>query len=356
MKHLIRILFLVVSSLSVAVAQSTCPIPLYTDPTYKGAADPEIVWNIYEKEWWIFYTSRRAVCEGAPLPALAIGVATSKDWITWTHKGYIKVDGIGGTADGPDILWAPGIVHDGTTYHMFLTYKKGNGRGGRWGIPESLLLHLTAPANDLLNGWQSQGIVHVPFTSIDATIVKKGKTWNLFHRDITPNQPGVNTYRVTTDDLYAKHDKWNYPGAAKGDINSKAVHGYNYQEAQFSFFWKGYYWLLTDPSEPGVPVYRSNDLESWKQMGVILTDDGKHDAQKGQVRHPGVAIVEDRAFIFYFCQPYRDIKGHPAPETCYLQISELKFENGTLTCDRNATVTPPKNPMPPDGNWGFIGK
>ena len=61
-------------------AQEACPVPLYTDPVYKGAADPEVIWNEYEEEWWMFYTSRRAVCEGAPLPALAIGVAVSKDW------------------------------------------------------------------------------------------------------------------------------------------------------------------------------------------------------------------------------------------------------------------------------------
>ena len=26
-------------------AQEACPVPLYTDPVYKGAADPEVIWN-----------------------------------------------------------------------------------------------------------------------------------------------------------------------------------------------------------------------------------------------------------------------------------------------------------------------
>jgi hypothetical protein len=31
------------------------PCPIYHDPYYHGSADPDIVWNAYEKEWWIFY-------------------------------------------------------------------------------------------------------------------------------------------------------------------------------------------------------------------------------------------------------------------------------------------------------------
>ena len=222
-------------------AQEACPVPLYTDPVYKGAADPEVIWNEYEEEWWMFYTSRRAVCEGAPLPALAIGVAVSKGWKQWKHKGYIKIDGVGGEPMGGDVLWAPGIVKEGKRYHMFLTFKKGNGRGGRWGIPESLLLHLQASADDLLNGWQTYKIMHVPFSSIDATLVKKDGIWNLYHRDIVKGQKGVNTFRMTTDNLDKPADKWKYMGPVKGDVNDIKLTGYGYQEAPYAFFWKGYY-------------------------------------------------------------------------------------------------------------------
>ncbi|MCG8698385.1 MAG: hypothetical protein MI922_10060, partial [Bacteroidales bacterium] len=330
----------------------TCPVPLYSDPVYKGAADPEVVWNEHEQEWWIFYTARRSVCEKCPLPALAIGVAASKDWLEWRHVGYIKVDDIGGTSDGPDILWAPGIIRDGDTYHMFLTFKKGDGDGKRWGMPESLLLHLKAPKEDLLNGWQSKGIVNVPFSSIDATLVKKDSTWNLFHRDIIKGQKSVNTFRATTNDLNKQHNEWNYLGAANGDINDKSVNGYNYQEAQFAFYWKGFFWMMTDPSNPDIPVYKSKDLEYWTLNNVILNKDGKAEHQKGQVRHPGVVVLGDRAFIFYFNQPYKEDKNHPEKEHCFVNISELKYENGKITCDRNALVTPPQNLIPKDGEWG----
>ena len=343
---------IILLSFSFDATAQTCPVPLYSDPEFKGAADPEVIWNAHEQEWWFFYTARRAVCEKCPLPALAIGVAASKDWLKWEHKGYIKVDGIGGTVNGPDILWAPGITKDGDTYHMFLTFKKGNGRGGRWGVPESLLLHLKAPADDLLNGWQTHGILNIPFTSIDATIARHNGVWNIFHRDITPGQKGVNTYRITITDLNSQCKDWNYLGAAKGDINNKALQGYNYQEAQFVFYWKGYYWMLTDPHNPDIPVYRSTDMESWKYMGAILNEEGEAETQKDQVRHPGVVVVDNRAFIFYFCQPYKKIEDHPENQHCYIQISELEFKDGNLFFDRDKLVTPPADLTPKNGNWG----
>ena len=335
--------------------QTVCPVPLYTDPNFRGAADPEVVWNEHEQEWWMFYTSRRAVCENAPLPALAIGVAVSKDWIEWKHKGYIKIDGVGGEPAGGDVLWAPGIVKDGSMYHMFLTFKKGNGRGSRWGIPESLLLHLKAPVDDLLNGWQTYKIMHVPFSSIDATLVKHNGVWNLFHRDIVKGQRGVNTFRVTTDDLDKPADEWNYLGAAKGDVNNIQVTGYSYQEAPYAFFWKGHYWLMTDHTSDGFPLYRSDDLESWQFMGELMKGNGTHKLQQGPVRHPGVVIVDDRAFVFYFCQPFLN-KQKQGDQTCYVHITELFFKDGTLVADRNKKVIPPTNLILKETNWGFLGE
>jgi hypothetical protein len=34
--------------------------PLFRDPIFDGSADPSIIWNPSEKEWWIFFTQRRA--------------------------------------------------------------------------------------------------------------------------------------------------------------------------------------------------------------------------------------------------------------------------------------------------------
>tara|TARA_R110002050_G_scaffold188756_8_gene323409 strand:+ start:6076 stop:6930 length:855 start_codon:yes stop_codon:yes gene_type:complete len=273
---------------------------IYTDPIYKGSADSEVVWNDYKKEWWMFYTARRSVCKDCPLPAVAIGVASSKDWIDWKYEGCNKLDAIGGDPDGPDILWAPGIIRDGNIYHMFLTFKKGSGDDSRWGISESLLLHLTAPVNDLLNGWKTKGIMHVPFNSIDATLAKNGDEWNLFHRDIMKGEKGINTFRITSTDINEKPENWNYKGAAKGDVNNIIMSGYNYQEGQFVFYWKDTFWMLTDPSNKDIPVYSSKDLESWKLNTIILNKEGTSEFQKNRAKHPGVAVIDDRAFVFYF--------------------------------------------------------
>lgn len=354
-----RFIFLFIFSLllvKLSSSQTEVPVPLYTDPAFKGAADAEVIYNDLEKEWYFFYTNRRSVCEGAPLPALSIGVAKSKDMVHWKHKGYIKVDGIGGEAVGPDILWAPGIVKDGSEYHMFLTFKKGNGRGGRWGAPESLILHLTAQETDLLNSWQTKDILNVPMTSIDATIIKHRGTWNIFHRDITPGQKGVNTYRITTDDLNKPCKDWNYLGAAKGDVNKKEVHGFNYQEAQYVFYWNDYYWLLTDPANGFLTAYRSTDLEEWALVGPLYEEkNAEAETQKGWARHPSVAIIGNKAFIFYFCQPYREQKENQESEACFIQMSELKYNDGKIWFERNAKTIVPNELAPTNNNWGFIG-
>lgn len=331
-----------------------CPVPLYTDPFFLGAADPEVVWNKKEKCWWMFYTNRRTENpNGDPLPASSIGVATSKDWRNWSLLGYIKIDGVGGLPNGVNVTWAPGIVCEGDTYHMFLTFKKGNGDTDRWGIPESVILHLTAPSNDLLYGWKSKKMLHVPFTSIDASLVKRGDTWNLFHRGILPNQKGVNIFRLTTKDLNAKGEKWVNHGPAKGDVCNRKINHYNYQEAPYTFYWKGYFWMFTDHTSNGFPLYRSEDCEEWTLVDEILKGNGKSPLQNGAVRHPGVVIVDDRAFLFYFNQPYKKKDNY----TCYVQIAELFFKDGNIYCDRNAPVNPPKLPIPQDGeSWGFLAK
>lgn len=336
-------------------AQKSCPVPLYTDPNFRGAADPEVIWNEAEEEWWIFYTSRRAVCEGAPLPALAIGVASSKDWIKWEHKGYIKIDGVGGTATGGDILWAPGIVREGNEYHMFLTFKKGNGRGQRWGISESMLLHLKAPQDDLLNGWQTYKVMHVPFSSIDATLLHDGELWHLYHRDLVKGKQGVNVFEATTPDLNLPAEEWDYKGAVKGDVNKMKINGYHYQEAPFVFKWKGTYWMMTDYTSGGIPLYSSKDLKKWSFVDELLTKDSDNPADTGLSRHPGVVVLGDRAFLFYFCQPgLEKVNGKESgDQTCLINIRELEYSNGTISVDRNKTVTPPTNLRPSGESWGF---
>jgi hypothetical protein len=57
--------------------------PLFRDPVYDGAADPAIIWNQKEKEWFIFYTNRRANAKDATgvtwVHGTRIGIAESSD-------------------------------------------------------------------------------------------------------------------------------------------------------------------------------------------------------------------------------------------------------------------------------------
>ncbi|HET7536906.1 MAG TPA: glycosyl hydrolase, partial [Candidatus Didemnitutus sp.] len=67
--------------------------------------------------------------------------------------------------------------------------------------------------------------------------------------------------------------------------------------------------------------------------------------------HPGVVVSGDRAYVFYFTHPGR--AGTIAPEDknslelrrSSIQVVELHYANGTLSCDRDAPtyihLTPP---------------
>jgi hypothetical protein len=45
--------------------QHQAPAPLFRDPITDGAADPVLIWNRTEKNWWMLYTQRRANSETA---------------------------------------------------------------------------------------------------------------------------------------------------------------------------------------------------------------------------------------------------------------------------------------------------
>ena len=127
-------------------AQAAAPKPLYRDPVTDGAADVSIVFDKAHREWAMFYTNRRATLK-APDPkdvawvhATPIGVATSKDGLSWTYKGV---------ADSPaactgETLWAPELYAEGGVYHLWLTVVPGVFH--RWGEKDATarIVHLPA--------------------------------------------------------------------------------------------------------------------------------------------------------------------------------------------------------------------
>ena len=324
-----------------AVENNLGPAPLFIDPCYHGSCDPEIVWNSHKKEWWIFYTARRSTKENTWL-GCPIGVAASKDWKKWRFISYCKFDGVGGQPDSPNTFWAPGIIRDGNTYHMFVTFKPGTDiSGGHWG-GRGTIVHYEAPADDLLNGWKKVGDLHgTEIKALDACLCKIGDLWHLWHKGTTEDMKGPNLFHWTSKDLY----KWNGQGIADGDVFNPSVTGFNSEEAPYVFSWKNKYWLITD-AHNGLPVYSSDDAQYWRYQGAILLEAGTRNLDNSRARHCSVTIFGDRAFIFYHVEPWRDYKGKihkqpPENRRSVLQMAELEYKDESLMCDRDKVIQLP---------------
>ncbi len=102
------------------------PAPLFRDPIFDGAADPTLIWNYQEHNWWLLYTNRRAnvACQGvAWVHGTDIGIASSSDeGHTWQYRGTLQ--GLE-FEPGRNTFWAPEVFcHEGI-YHMYVSYIPG---------------------------------------------------------------------------------------------------------------------------------------------------------------------------------------------------------------------------------------
>lgn len=304
------------------------PAPLFRDPVYDGAADPEIIWNHNTQEWWIFYTNRRATAQkgGAEWAyANPIGVAASKDGREWKHLGYCSFGNEKGSKDMPEnTYWAPAVVFDGDIYHMFVSLVQGHPKP--WG-GERHIVHYTSE-KDLLS-WKKVGTLPLNSTRvIDATVIKAGSKWKLWYKD---EQRGSLSHLAISDDGMKT---WTAAGPVEGDVNGDGPH-----EGGYVFYWKDFYWMITDP-RGGIPVYRSEDSISWKRAGHILGDSGLRPLDNNEGRHASVAVVGDRAFIFYFVHPWAaewpgEYEATVQQIRSVLQVAELEYKNGEIICDRD---------------------
>ena len=156
------------------------PSPIYVDNHYHGPADPEITWNPKTEEWMIFYTSRRPFKDQASYVGTPVGVAVSKDFVHWKFAGYCSFDGVGGQPDSEKTYWAPGVIVEGDSAHMFVTLKDDS--TPVWGGPSNIV-HFSAPLEDMISGWRRVNTVVDTPISIDATVVKNGDRWDMWYRD-----------------------------------------------------------------------------------------------------------------------------------------------------------------------------
>jgi len=316
-------------------ADRTPPAPLYADPVYNGTRDPEIIYNPYAKEYWIYYTASRPFTNNGNFVGTPIGIAASGDLMNWRFIGYCSFNGVAGKPDAPHTNWAPGVFIENDTANMFVTFKDDT--IPPWGGP-SRLDHYKAPVSDMQRGWKYFNTVTDHPQAIDATVLKINDMYHMWYRDCITEPCGI--YHARSRDMKS----WDFTGKTGGDVNNLDIHKIWYQEGPYVFYWKGKYRMITDPGD-GIATYHSDDAINWKYDGKILTKNTgnrKFDATNG--KHASVAIINDRAFIFYHVEPYADSKEtFPGQKfICYLQMAELKIENNKITCDRNKLIRLPR--------------
>lgn len=303
----------------------TAPAPLFRDPVTDGAADPVVVWNRQEQSWWMLYTQRRAHSEAADVAychGCAIGVAASKDHgQTWVYRGVLKLD----FEKGHNTFWAPDVVYADGVYHLYVSYLQGV--RNHWG-GEAHLLHYTS--RDLWD-WQFIGVL--PLSSdrvIDATLIQMpGGVWRMWYKD---EKQGSHTLWAESRDL----THW--------VVKAMPAIGDRAQEGAKVFYWKDYYWMITDEWH-GMRVYRSEDAERWERQGLIVDRPSDRPDDRPSGAHGDVIVLGEKAYLFYFTHPGR--KSHteaPLDENGVLpyalrrssiQVAPLVMESGTLKCDRN---------------------
>lgn len=307
-------------------ARVAAPKPLYRDPVYDGAADPSIVYDRANKRWRMFYTNRRANAPGLTavtwVHGTPIGIAESVDGSTWTYAGDAEFPkDIPGTDVEVPTYWAPAVVDDGETYHMFLSIVPGIFED--WQHPRNIV-HLTS--SDLRRWKYESTLPLVTDKVIDAGVLRlPDGTWRLWYNN---ERDGKRTYYADSPDLYTWTDR--------GSANLPRDRG----EAPLPFFWKGRYWMLVDLlGNIGLGAYRSDDALNWERQPASLLDvPGKGEDDQNGGHHPEVVINGDRAFLFYFVHPgVAADSDEQDTKRSSIQVTELKLSaDGWLECDRDA--------------------
>jgi hypothetical protein len=309
-------------------AQNPMPKPLYDDPIYHGAADPVIIYNKKKKCWWMFYTNRRASIADSTVQwvhGTRIGIAESKDGVHWKYKDTANIDY---RPDSGYTHWAPDVIEHKGIYHMYLTYVPGTFKD--WSHPR-VIVHLSS--KDLLNWKYESTLKLVNEKVIDASVFKVNDSlWRMWYNN---EKDGKSIYYADSKDLYSWVDKG----------KAIATRG----EGPKVFYWPAAsgapqkYFMIVDAWK-GMEIFSSDDLLTWKkQANRILEYPGKGLDDQAIGGHCDVVVNNGRAFVYYFTHPGRS-KANPAKKGSYddkrsvIQLAELKYANGEITCDRDANI------------------
>ncbi|MBP3356923.1 MAG: family 43 glycosylhydrolase [Rikenellaceae bacterium] len=298
--------------------------PLFRDPVYDGAADPVVVRNRESGSLYMFYTNRRANAPGLNgvewVHGTAVGMAESKDGgYSWHYLGTADID----YGEKDYSFWAPDIIEHEGTYHMYLTVVPGI--FSDWQHPRRIV-HLTSSD---LHKWSY--VSTLPLSSqkvIDACVVRNPEGgWILFYND---EATGKRINWAVSDDLYEWTDK--------GEL----IHERGEGPKVFRF--RDKYFMLIDTWN-GQTVYSSDDLKEWTKQPERILEQGGTGADDGtNGLHADVAVCGERAYVIYFTHPGRTAGPGQTSEAnsrrSSVQIAELEYRDGKLTCDRNRPVRP----------------
>lgn len=296
------------------------PKPMFRDPIYDGAADPVVIWNRSEKKWFMFYTNRRATdtLNGGVswVHGTDIGIAESKDGANWKYREVARINY---KPNKDYTYWAPEVIEAKGGYHMYLTYVPGIFKD--WQHSRNML-HLTS--HNLLDWKYESTLKLVNDRVIDACVIRKpnGK-WRMWYNN---EKDAKSIFYADSDDLY------NWTDGQKAISDQRG-------EGPKVFKWKDKYWMITDVWA-GLAVYSSDDLNTWKrQEGPNLLAEpgrGTDDGVKGG--HCDVRVSSNgRAYLYYFVHPgYKpDEKSIYQKQRTSLQVVELKYRDGKLSCNRD---------------------
>ncbi|TVR45660.1 MAG: alpha-N-arabinofuranosidase [Puniceicoccaceae bacterium] len=300
------------------------PRPLFRDPVFDGAADPVVVWNPRRRRWWMFYTNRRANLPPADVPGVAwvhgtrIGIAESADGgVTWRHHGEARIDLPAELGSAEASHWAPDIVAHAGGFRMFLSVVPGIFTD--WNRPRRIAV---LESSDL-ESWTHRETLHLTSDRvIDACVLQLlDGGWRLWYND---EIDGKSICLAESPDL----ERWTDRGRI---LKDQAGEGPNV------FSWQGWYWMLVDVWA-GQAVYRSMDTNQWtRQPGLLLAEPGRGGDDQAVGRHADVVVSGERAFVFYFTHPHdRHERPYPEDRRSSIQVAELGFCDGWLTCDRDA--------------------
>jgi hypothetical protein len=297
--------------------------PLFRDPLFDGAADPVIIWNRQESQWWIMYTNRRATAPGIGVSwahGTDIGIASSPDGSRWLYRGTAR--GLE-FENGRNSFWAPEVIWHEGIYHMYCSYVRGIPTDWNRGRD---IVHYTSTN---LWDWQMQSIIALSSGRvIDACVFEMEKgLWKMWYKD---EEHECHTFAAESRDL----STWKVIGP---EISDCAHEGPNV------FVFEGKKWMITDPWE-GLGVYSSSDFVHWNRRKNILYEGGNRPEDGRMANHADVLVHKDHAYIFYFVHPEMPNPNAQQDQNLYqeyrfrrssLQVAELKIEGEDLVCDRD---------------------